>query len=111
MELKHCPRDIKLLMVKYNVNDQDELMQLIKYSIIEPDIKLHILYKYGVDEVYTLQNMEQGCRWLGEVVTKRKGYQQYYLERLVVSNNRLKKARYYIEDVKEILKPKIQVLF
>lgn len=110
MELYHCPRDIKLLMLKYGI-EKDVLIHLIKHEIILPEVKLHIIYQYGDNEVYTLQNIEQGCKWMREVASKRRGFQQYYLERFVVHQNRLKKAKFFIEDVEEIQIPKLLELF
>jgi len=101
MELFHTPRKLKLLMIEHRV-DSTELAHLIKYGVIEPPVELRILYKYDKKEEYTLSSFTTACNWMKQVGRERVGVVNYYLERFVVINDRVKLAKYYIEDVLEL---------
>lgn len=110
MELKHTPRKLKLLMLEHRVDTIEELAHLIKHGLVEPPVELHIIYQYGDNELYTLSSFQQACNWMREVKDKRRGYKDYYLECYVVKNNRVKFARYYLEDVLELERQQLQLL-
>lgn len=103
MEIYHTPRKVKLMMLEHRV-DEGELAQLIKYGIIEPPVELRIIYRYGKTEDYTLSTFTTACNWMKQVEEKRVGVVDYYLERFVVKNDRIKLAKYYIEDIVELEK-------
>lgn len=110
MELYHTPRKLKLLMLKYGV-DKEELVCFIKNGTIEPPVELRINYRYGKTEEYTLSTFTTACNWMKQVEEKRPGAVDYYLERFVVKNDRIKLVRYYIEDIIELSQETIAPLF
>ena len=88
-------------MIEHGV-DSIELAHLIKYGIIEPPVELRIFYKYDKKEEYTLSTFTTACNWMKQVAEERVGVVDYYLERFVVINDRVKLAKFYIEDVVEL---------
>ncbi len=102
------------MLLEHGVNNlgelnNQELAYRIKYGLIELPVELRINYRYGKTEEYTLSSFRTACNWMHQVEEKRSGVIEYYIERFVVKNDRIKLAKYYIEDIIELEKQQLQL--
>lgn len=112
MEYVSCAATIRLMEEDYGADYIEELTHMVKFNIIEPEIKLVVKYPNNGKEEYQCHSLEQAISYLKSVPEQRKGYTKFYFDRFTVNQGKLKKARWYLDDVKRYEKePKVLALF